>query len=106
MAHAIGGPATTIDLTQYFTDEQDGAAGLTYTVAGVTSPSLFSSVSIDPSSQLLTLNYTPGEFGTSYVTVCGTDSLGLRSDDFTVRSAAAKASTACRSLPRLPKGGR
>ena len=60
VAHAVGGPATTIGLTQYFSDEQDAATALTYSVADVSNPALFSSVSIDPTSQLLTLAYARG----------------------------------------------
>ena len=108
VAHAVGGAATTIELTQYFSDEQDAAADLTYTVADVSNPALFSSVSIDPTSQLLTLNYAPGAFGTSYVTICGTDSLGLtaRRPSPSARPQTWPRSAAYRSRPRLAKGRR
>ena len=106
VAHAVGGAATTIELTQYFSDEQDAAADLTYTVADVSNPALFSSVSIDPTSQLLTLNYAPGAFGTSYVTICGTDSLGLSAQTtFAVRSAANVAAISGLSItPEISEG--
>jgi autotransporter-associated beta strand protein len=90
VAHADGGPSTVIHLTQYFTDSQNSASALTYSVVGDTSPALFSSVSVNPSAHTLTLAYAPGAHGAAELTVEATNPQdGLSAETtFTVRSAA------------------
>jgi len=71
-------PPTSVTLTNYFADIENGAAGLVYTVVGNTNPSLFSSVSV--SGGVLTLNYASNANGSATVTVRATDSGGLMVD--------------------------
>src|SRR4029453_8072362 len=66
---------TSVTLTNYFSDVEDGPSGLTYSVVGNTNPGLFGSVSV--SGGVLTLNYAPNANGSAMLTVRATDSGGL-----------------------------
>jgi len=71
----------TIDLTQYFADAEDGAAGLTYTVT-TTDPSYFST---NISGTDLLVNFNSGFGGSNTVTIQAEDSGGLTTtQSFTV----------------------
>ena len=64
---------TVLDLTSFFTDIEDGAAGLTYSVESNTNPALVDATIASP----LTLTYTPGASGSADITIRATDSGGL-----------------------------
>ncbi|NQT35840.1 MAG: hypothetical protein HQ581_00035 [Planctomycetes bacterium] len=68
-------PATTIDLKSYFSDSEDGSAGLLYEVVGNTGPTV-AAVSID-SDGLMTLSYLSDAHGEADITVGATDTGGL-----------------------------
>ncbi|WP_274365480.1 cadherin-like beta sandwich domain-containing protein [Paenibacillus thermotolerans] len=81
-----GTTPTELDLTTVFTDEEDTAAGLQYSIVGNTNPSLFSGVELDPVTKKLKLTYAANKSGTANITVRGTDSGGLFKDTtFTVK---------------------
>jgi hypothetical protein len=50
---------------------------LAYAVEGNTNPALFSSVAVDPLTDVLTMTYAPGATGQATLTVAATDSGGL-----------------------------
>jgi hypothetical protein len=87
-------PASHVNLRDSFNDDQDRAAGLVYTVVGDTNPALFSSVSIDDPTDVLTLGYAHNQNGTARITIRATDTTGLFVDStftVTVLSAAQQA---------------
>ncbi len=80
---------TVIDLRQHFDDVEDGPAGLTYTIINVSNPGLFTSTTINSSTDVLTLDYAANAFGDSTITIRATDSSGQFVEaTFTVRVAA------------------
>src|SRR5262249_38178629 len=69
----------------YFADVEDGAAGLSYSVSSASNPALFTATTVNATTDELRLDYAPGAFGTSTVTVRATDTGGLFVDStFTV----------------------
>ncbi len=68
-------PATTIDLSSYFDDAQDGAGGLVYTLTDNSNPALFTSAAI--SGTVLTLAYAPDAGGASTLAIMAADADGL-----------------------------
>jgi hypothetical protein len=68
---------STVDLFGVFGDGRDPDSALVYTVTGDTNPALFDSVSIDPATGKLLLDYANGALGTSRLTVSATDGSGL-----------------------------
>ena len=73
-----GNPTSiAISLPNYFADVETLSANMTYTVVQNTNPSLFSSVTIDPSSKQLTVNLANNAFGDAVLTVRATDAGGL-----------------------------
>lgn len=62
---------TVIDLSKYFFDKEDGAAGLTYEVKSNSNENLFDSVTI--SGVTLTLDYKANAFGEATLVVRATD---------------------------------
>jgi hypothetical protein len=82
---------TVINLVNNFNDEEDGAAGLTYSITGNTNPGLFTSASINNgnANHPLTLDYAPNASGSSTITIRATDTTGFTVDaTFTVNVAA------------------
>lgn len=76
-------PDAVLDLTSYFSDAQQSAATLSYSVRGNTNGDLFTSVSV--SGTQLILNYQEGRIGTADITIRATDNGGLFVEDtFTV----------------------
>jgi large repetitive protein len=73
-------PAVSIDLRTAFNDRVDGPAGLSYLVS-VSDPTLLPGTSIDPATDVLTLQPAPNASGTATVTVRATDSSGLSVED-------------------------
>lgn len=77
---------TVIDLKTWMSDREDGSSALTYEVTIVKDaddalptalfPTLFSSVTLDPTTHVLTLDYAPDAFGTATLKVKVTDSNG------------------------------
>jgi CSLREA domain-containing protein len=81
-AHTVPEDAanSSLNLRNWFNDEEDGPAGLVYSIVGNTNPALFSSVSIDAATDVLTLDYADDANGVSYLTVRATDSAGAYVD--------------------------
>ncbi|WP_020475027.1 DUF4465 domain-containing protein [Zavarzinella formosa] len=78
-------PDSVIDLRTAFADTEDGAAGLIYTVHSNTNAAMFASVSINASTNELTLGYSPNAFGSADITIRATDVAGVFVDSaFTV----------------------
>jgi VCBS repeat-containing protein len=76
---------SVINLVSAFSDAEDPASALTYSVVGNTNPALFSGVAIDLASDELTLTYAADANGTAGLTVRATDSGGQFVDtSFTV----------------------
>lgn len=74
-------------LTPHFADVDDDVPGgqITWTVSGNTNPSLFDSVTIDQAKQLVVFDFAADQFGTSEITIRGTDrGLLFVEDTFTV----------------------
>ncbi|MEW6348652.1 MAG: DUF4347 domain-containing protein [Thermodesulfobacteriota bacterium] len=70
---------STIDLSRYFSDVE--TAHLTYTVASLSNPGLFSSTPIGGTySDQLTLNYAANQFGSSEVVIRAADADPLTAD--------------------------
>ena len=72
-----GAPSTNVDLSSQFTDTQDVAADLVFSIQGNSNPDLFASLSIDPASGVLTLAYAVSTAGYSNLTIRATDTNGL-----------------------------
>ncbi|QDT48822.1 Leukotoxin [Symmachiella dynata] len=70
-----GANDTTIDLTAAFDDVEDGADGLSYSVAGNTNAALFNAVTIDGDGNL-TLDYSDKVSGSAEITIRATDAGG------------------------------
>ncbi len=70
---------TVLDLTSFFADTEDGAAGLTYAVQSNTNAALFTSTAIAGTD--LTLDYAPDANGTATITIRATDSGSLFVED-------------------------
>jgi hypothetical protein len=68
---------TVINLRASFDDAEDTAAGLSYSIVDNSDPRLFTSVSINPATGELTLDYAPDAFGFAVLTVRAVDSGGL-----------------------------
>jgi hypothetical protein len=66
-----------ISLWDNFDDNESGATGLTYSIAGNTAASLFDDVTINSSTGELTLNAKSSVSGVATVTVSATDSSGI-----------------------------
>lgn len=66
---------SVITLTSFFTDVEDGANGLTYSITANTNPALFSSTILN--NGVLTLDYRPDAFGSAGITIRATDAGGL-----------------------------
>ena len=69
-------PNTTIDLLGAFGDVEDGAGGLTFTVAANTDPGLFNSTFINDLAGNITLVYAANANGTADITIRATDTGG------------------------------
>lgn len=83
-------PPLTLDLTTAFNDAEDASAALVYTVLSNTDPTIAAS-SVSNITDLLTLTFTPGNTGSTTLTVRAQDSGGLSvttSFTVTVNSAA------------------
>ena len=75
---------SVINLKSSFTDVEDGANGLTYSIRSNTDASLFTNFLLN--NGVLTLDYAPDAFGTTDITLRATDTGGLFVEDtFTVR---------------------
>lgn len=74
---ATSTPSTTIPLFNAFEDDRDDDSALAFAVTGNSNPGLFSSVSIDPATGVLTLAYAPGVTGVAALFVNATDTGGL-----------------------------
>lgn len=72
----INAPETRLDLWSYFSDLEDGAAGLSYEVSGNTNPDLFSLADI-LENRYLTLNYAADSPGISEISIKATDRGGF-----------------------------
>lgn len=68
---------TDINLWSRFSDPNTASSGLTYSVTGNTNAGLFSSVTINAATGVLTLDYAANVFGASSFTVRATDPGGL-----------------------------
>lgn len=65
------GGSTPVNLTSYFADAEDGAAGLVYSVQGNTNPAV---ASINLVGSILTVSYGAATPGKTFITVRATDS--------------------------------
>ncbi|MES2920908.1 MAG: Ig-like domain-containing protein [Verrucomicrobiota bacterium] len=70
----------SVNLRSFFTDTEDLAAGLTYTVQTNTNNSLVTT-SINNSTDVLTLDYADNVSGTANLTIRATDTVGLLVED-------------------------
>ena len=70
-------PDSAIYLDNSFYDLEDTAAGLSYSIVGNTNPSLFASLSIDPFTRYLTLDYAADTHGIAEITLRATDTGGF-----------------------------
>jgi hypothetical protein len=70
-------PDTRIDLLSRFSDIEDAAANLAYTLQGDTNSALFDSVAIDPQTHELVLKYAANASGSATFTLRASDSGGL-----------------------------
>ena len=71
---------TIIDLFAAFSDAEDSAAQLSYSLVANSNPALFGRTSIDSVSGTLTLEYAADQNGSSNLTVRATDSSGMSVD--------------------------
>ncbi len=71
-----GAASSNVNLTASFSDDSDQSNGLLYTITGDTNAALFSSLTIDPNTGVLTLNYASQHTGAATLTVRATDSSG------------------------------
>ncbi|HEX4132273.1 MAG TPA: ELWxxDGT repeat protein, partial [Pirellulales bacterium] len=71
-----GTTSSNVNLAQSFTDHADQPNGLLYTIAGDTNPALFSSLSINPETGVLTIRYAPNASGVATLTVQATNTSG------------------------------
>ncbi|MEP1151296.1 MAG: BspA family leucine-rich repeat surface protein [Balneola sp.] len=69
-----------IDLTNVFSDIEDNDADLTYSVISNSNPTLVS-ITVNQTTDILTLNFQTDQIGTVDVTIRATDSDGLTADD-------------------------
>jgi hypothetical protein len=69
-----------VNLRSFFTDVEDGAAGLTYTVQTNTNSGLVAT-SINNSTDVLTLDYVDNASGTANITIRATDTASLFVED-------------------------
>ena len=68
--------ASYVQLPTYFSDAEDGASQLTYTLIGNTNPGLFRFAGIEAGTNRLALKYRSGVPGSAILSVRATDSLG------------------------------
>ncbi len=74
---AAGAKDQAISLLYGFSDAEDGAAGLTFSLMGIDDPALLTNVAIDPVSKQLLFDAVPGLSGRTNLTIRATDSGGL-----------------------------
>jgi hypothetical protein len=101
-----GTPAGVVPLTGAFNDDRDAGA-LTYAVRDNSNPGLFSSVTVNSATGMLTLFYAPGQTGEANLTITATDTGGLSVAaplNVTVRPAAPTPDPDPTPLPPLPAG--